>query len=224
MSLIPEWVPHGVMTADFGEFVSDPNRAQGTVWVTPSTPIMRWPGQAKTLVLDTHECPLIDGVLYPPGTTRGTMGETTPGVPLVATVQADATPPLVTYRVYIRVDGASTLTHLEEAAHVPDGGTVDLGELMSGQVVFPPGTVVITDVQDRELAVQASRDAFGYATSAGVSAVESGVARNQAVTAKEQAEDAYQNIRDLGTWTTPDGDILAVVRMIDGRPTIRTGE
>ena len=97
---VPEGVAYGTVHGEFMSFAADragtaagpdgvPDKIpmEGYVVLTPQVETVRWPSLVPpiTAVIQDVRCPLIEGKLYPPGTTPESAASVTPGVVLVAT-------------------------------------------------------------------------------------------------------------------------------------------
>jgi hypothetical protein len=99
---------------------------QGTITIMSTQPVVRYPGITKprTAVAGRHVCPIIDGDIYPPGTTRDNLPPT-PGVWVPATEQPHAEPNRAQYKAIVKLEGVEQQPVLP-TFDVPNGDTVDL--------------------------------------------------------------------------------------------------
>lgn len=211
MTDIPEGVPWGIVTANIVEIISDtadPDRVpdvtgiSGTVTLRPLVAYVRFPAADPPTYarVGTLTCPLIGGVLYPPGTTAELLPED-PGVPVIATDQPDGEPNLVQWEASFELDGIDAPPS-PVTFSVPGGGlAVDLSAVV-GEQVEPPQVIVVSS-EDRILAQAAAATAEEAAITATAAAgdstqswegaeaarVAAETARDEAVEAAEQASD-----------------------------------
>ena len=64
-------ISKGRIVANFRRFAGAGSTLEGmtgAAYITPSIPTMTWPGEGITAVQEQLRCPIIGGVLYPPGT------------------------------------------------------------------------------------------------------------------------------------------------------------
>ena len=238
---VPAGVDYGTVTGEFVSFVGDGTTStpdgtpdevplRGYVIFTPTVQTMRWPTLVppKTAVIATVRCPVIEGVLYAPGTSPDSLGDQ--GVALVASRQPTALPDLVQYTVSFEIEGAKTQPP-SFRIDVPSQATVDLTTVMPATP--EPGTVVVVSTVDRERA-EAARGAAEAAadtaeTAATVAVTAQGAAEGfagDAETARDQAVTAAAALQDTG-WRNVSAALHAdctgtlLVRRIGARVTAR---
>ena len=161
---MPAGVDYGTVTGEFVSFVGDGTTStpdgtpdevplHGYVIFTPTVQTMRWPTLVppKTAVIATVRCPVIEGVLYAPGTSPDSLGDQ--GVALVASRQPTALPDLVQYTVSFELEGAKTQPP-SFRIDVPSQATVDLTTVMPATP--EPGTVVVVSTETAERAEAAA--------------------------------------------------------------------
>ena len=164
---MPAGVDYGTVTGEFVSFVGDGTTStpdgtpdevplHGYVIFTPTVQTMRWPTLVppKTAVIATVRCPVIEGVLYAPGTSPDSLGDQ--GVALVASRQPTALPDLVQYTVSFELEGAKTQPP-SFRIDVPSQATVDLTPVMPATPT--PGTVVVVSTESAERAEAAAERA-----------------------------------------------------------------
>lgn len=191
--MIFDGVPTGFIQGNFGDFVETNDLVlSGKVYITPTVDKMYWPGKG-TSVFRKYVCPIIDGVMYAPGTKESDETKV-PGVEVVASIQPEAKPSFVQYRIEIRFHGVPTVSSITPV-EVEAGTDVNIGDLV--QVTYPDRTIVIVDSVDRQLAVDAADRAQGYA--------------NEAAGYLQDVINVGDDILNLGSWTGPDGIVRAVV-------------
>ena len=185
---VPAGVDYGTVTGEFVSFVGDGTTStpdgtpdevplRGYVIFTPTVQTMRWPTLVppKTAVIATVRCPVIEGVLYAPGTSPDSLGDQ--GVALVASRQPTALPDLVQYTVSFEIEGAKTQPP-SFRIDVPSQATVDLTTVMPATP--EPGTVVVVSTVDRERAEAARGAAEAAADTAETAATVAVTARGAA--------------------------------------------
>ncbi len=195
---MPVGVDYGTVTGEFVSFVGDgmtnppdgtPDEVplQGYVIFTPTVQTMRWPTLVppKTAVIATVRCPVIEGVLYAPGTSPDNLGDQ--GVALVASKQPTALPDLVQYIVSFELEGAKTQPP-SFRIEVPTNGSVDLSTVIpSGPA---SGAVTIVSTEDRERAEAAATAAAADAATASAKATAAASSATAAKASETEAEAA----------------------------------
>ena len=161
---VPEGVAYGTVHGEFMSFAADmagtaagpdgvPDKIpmEGYVVLTPQVETVRWPSLVPpiTAVIQDVRCPLIEGKLYPPGTTPESAASVTPGVVLVATEQPEALPSTVQYTLTFDLKGIKRQPN-PVTFEVPSGGVVDLTTVIPATPV--PGTVVVVSTESRDRA------------------------------------------------------------------------
>ena len=175
---VPEGVAYGTVHGEFMSFAADragtaagpdgvPDKIpmEGYVVLTPQVETVRWPSLVPpiTAVIQDVRCPLIEGKLYPPGTTPESAASVTPGVVLVATEQPEALPSTVQYTLTFDLKGIKRQPN-PVTFEVPSGGVVDLTTVIPATPV--PGTVVVVSAVERERAEAAAEQAEGFSDAA----------------------------------------------------------
>ena len=186
---IPEGAAWGTVVARFGAIASDsPDSGRapdvrplsGTVTLTPTVEWIQLAGIAEPgrYHLDTLVCPVIDGVLYPPGV------DDEAGVPVLASNQPAGIPATVQWEASFQLEGVDTQP-APVLFDVPDGGTVDLAMQVGAEPDVPTVVVVSTEgVAQAQAAAQAAQQARTQAQTARTQAV---AARDVAVTSSGEA-------------------------------------
>lgn len=120
---VPDVVLYGVVGGNFVRFLADgPDAGQipdqktlsGAVTLVPGVRIATWPTTDPTRmsVIENIECPIIAGVLYPPGTIPNEDGSApegaVPDVWLVASHQPAAMPSYIPWTATFRLNGVAT--------------------------------------------------------------------------------------------------------------------
>ena len=179
---VPEGVAYGTVHGEFMSFAADragtaagpdgvPDKIpmEGYVVITPKVETVRWPSLVPpiTAVIQDVRCPLIEGRLYPPGTTPESAASVTPGVVLVATEQPEALPSTVQYTLTFDLRGIKRQPPAV-TFNVPASGVVDLTTVMPATP--DPGTVVVVSTESRERAELAADTATSKASEAASSA------------------------------------------------------
>ena len=172
---VPEGVAYGTVHGEFMSFAADragtadgqdgvPDKIpmEGYVVITPKVETVRWPSLVPpiTAVIQDVRCPLIEGRLYPPGTTPESAASVTPGVVLVATEQPEALPSTVQYTLTFDLRGIKRQPPAV-TFNVPASGVVDLTTVLPAAT--DPGVVVVVSTVDRERAEAAADVAEGFA-------------------------------------------------------------
>ena len=208
---VPEGVAYGTVYGEFMSFAADraddaegqdgiPDKIPitGYVLFTPRVETVQWPelNPPITAVIQDVRCPVIEGVLYPPGTTPETASTVNAGVVLVATEQPGAVPPTVQYDVTFDLKGTKRQPQ-SRPINIPSGDYTDLASLRS--VTPEPGTVVIVSSEDRILAqearIAAEESSAGASVSlanAVISATEAAASASSASQSKNDAAEAAQ--------------------------------
>lgn len=197
MADIPEGIGWGTVTGRFGEIVSDgPDAGRvpdvvdlaGTVTLTPLVPWLQVPGEgAGRYRLAVLECPVISGVMYPPGTT--TPGAEA-GVPVVATPQPGSVPEVVQWQASFQLEGIDPQP-APVVFDVPAGGVVDLAGQLGDEQQVPYVTVV--SAEDAARAETAAVQAGSSAQAAAQSVTDAQTAAGAAATAAQTAASAATN-------------------------------
>ena len=187
MAAVPSEVNYGRIRANFVAFIADDNGnvleevpLEGNVILTPTVGVLRFPSTSppRTAVIQTLQCPVIGGILYPPGTPLGGPFPSQTGVAAVASDQPAGLPTTVQWTASFSLENTSAQPN-PVTFEVPSGGVVDLTTVMPATP--EPGIVVVVSTEDRERAEAAREDAETASNQAVT-------ARNEAVTAKNLAE------------------------------------
>ena len=194
MAAVPSEVNYGRIRANFVAFIADDNGnvleevpLEGNVILTPTVGVLRFPSTSppRTAVIQTLQCPVIGGILYPPGTPLGGPFPSQTGVAAVASDQPAGLPTTVQWTASFSLENTSAQPN-PVTFEVPSGGVVDLTTVMPATP--EPGIVVVVSAVDRERA-EAAADTAETARSETATARDDAVtARDQAVTAKNLAE------------------------------------
>lgn len=185
----------------------------GRVTLVPRVHVVRWPTTVppRVAVVERLECVVIDGDLYPPGTTPDDLPDE-PGVWVVATEQPEGEPDHVQWSANFKLDGATGRGISAQPPNftfeVPDQGTVDLSVVVPSSPV--PGTVVVVSSEDRiraEAAAASAQADADRATTAATTATEAATtattARDEAQTAAATAVEAAASVHGLRIFLVP---------------------
>ena len=193
MAAVPSEVNYGRIRANFVAFIADDNGnvleevpLEGNVILTPTVGVLRFPSTSppRTAVIQTLQCPVIGGILYPPGTPLGGPFPSQTGVAAVASDQPAGLPTTVQWTASFSLENTSAQPN-PVTFEVPSGGVVDLTTVMPATP--EPGIVVVVSTEDRERA----EDAASAASLSAASAAESEAATaSAATTATSAASDA----------------------------------
>lgn len=166
MADVPEGVGYGRVrgffvsyradSSDPGE-IPDQETVDGMVIFTPDVKYMRWPNldSPRTAILHREVCPVINGELYPPGTTPEALPDE-PGVVLVSTEQPNAEPNRVNWRATFQFPSADASIP-PAVVPVVDGGVTHLSEVVPSSP--DPGVIKVVSSEDRIAAEQARDEA-----------------------------------------------------------------
>ena len=194
MAAVPSEVNYGRIRANFVAFIADDNGnvleevpLEGNVILTPTVGVLRFPSTSppRTAVIQTLQCPVIGGILYPPGTPLGGPFPSQTGVAAVASDQPAGLPTTVQWTASFSLENTSAQPN-PVTFEVPSGGVVDLTTVMPATP--EPGIVVVVSIEDRERAEAAAAAAAGSAGSAFDDAVIAQGARLGAEAARDAAE------------------------------------
>ena len=172
MAAVPSEVNYGRIRANFVAFIADDNGnvleevpLEGNVILTPTVGVLRFPSTSppRTAVIQTLQCPVIGGILYPPGTPLGGPFPSQTGVAAVASDQPAGLPTTVQWTASFSLENTSAQPN-PVTFEVPSGGVVDLTTVMPATP--EPGIVVVVSTEDRERAEAAAAAAAGSAGSA----------------------------------------------------------
>ena len=196
MAAVPSEVNYGRIRANFVAFIADDNGnvleelpLEGNVILTPTVGVLRFPSTSppRTAVIQTLQCPVIGGILYPPGTPLGGPFPSQTGVAAVASDQPAGLPTTVQWTASFSLENTSAQPN-PVTFEVPSGGVVDLTTVMPATPT--PGTVVVVSTVDRERAEDAAAAAAGSAGSAFDDAAIAQGARLGAEAARDEAVEA----------------------------------
>ena len=194
MAAVPSEVNYGRIRANFVAFIADDNGnvleevpLEGNVILTPTVGVLRFPSTSppRTAVIQTLQCPVIGGILYPPGTPLGGPFPSQTGVAAVASDQPAGLPTTVQWTASFSLENTSAQPN-PVTFEVPSGGVVDLTTVMPATP--EPGIVVVVSTVDRERAEAAAALAEAAADTAETASNQAVTARDEAVTAKNLAE------------------------------------
>ena len=193
MAAVPSEVNYGRIRANFVAFIADDNGnvleevpLEGNVILTPTVGVLRFPSTSppRTAVIQTLQCPVIGGILYPPGTPLGGPFPSQTGVAAVASDQPAGLPTTVQWTASFSLENTSAQPN-PVTFEVPSGGVVDLTTVMPATP--EPGIVVVVSTEDRERAEAAASAAGSSAATATASATTAG---NHAANAANSAASA----------------------------------
>ena len=172
MAAVPSEVNYGRIRANFVAFIADDNGnvleevpLEGNVILTPTVGVLRFPSTSppRTAVIQTLQCPVIGGILYPPGTPLGGPFPSQTGVAAVASDQPAGLPTTVQWTASFSLENTSAQPN-PVTFEVPSGGVVDLTTVMPATP--EPGIVVVVSTESRDRAEAAAAAAAGSAGSA----------------------------------------------------------
>ena len=172
MAAVPSEVNYGRIRANFVAFIADDNGnvleevpLEGNVILTPTVGVLRFPSTSppRTAVIQTLQCPVIGGILYPPGTPLGGPFPSQTGVAAVASDQPAGLPTTVQWTASFSLENTSAQPN-PVTFEVPSGGVVDLTTVMPATP--EPGIVVVVSTESRDRAEDAAAAAASSAGSA----------------------------------------------------------
>ena len=119
MADVPSGVNYGRVFGHFVKFLADspdvgdvPDEVplEGSITLTPLTTIIRFPTTVppRLAVAQSLICPVIQGDIYPPGTTADDIGTVAPGVYVIASSQPLGEPSTVQWRATYTFNGISS--------------------------------------------------------------------------------------------------------------------
>ena len=156
MAAVPSEVNYGRIRANFVAFIADDNGnvleevpLEGNVILTPTVGVLRFPSTSppRTAVIQTLQCPVIGGILYPPGTPLGGPLPSQTGVAAVASDQPAGLPTTVQWTASFSLKNTSAQPN-PVTFEVPSGGVVDLTTVMPATP--EPGIVVVVSTESRD--------------------------------------------------------------------------
>ena len=211
MAAVPSEVNYGRIRANFVAFIADDNGnvleevpLEGNVILTPTVGVLRFPSTSppRTAVIQTLQCPVIGGILYPPGTPLGGPFPSQTGVAAVASDQPAGLPTTVQWTASFSLENTSAQPN-PVTFEVPSGGVVDLTTVMPATP--EPGIVVVVSTESRDraeaaaaTATQKASAAASSATAAATSATNAATSASAAQTARAGAETAAASISWAG--------------------------
>ena len=205
MAAVPSEVNYGRIRANFVAFIADDNGnvleevpLEGNVILTPTVGVLRFPSTSppRTAVIQTLQCPVIGGILYPPGTPLGGPFPSQTGVAAVASDQPAGLPTTVQWTASFSLENTSAQPN-PVTFEVPSGGVVDLTTVMPATP--EPGIVVVVSTESRERAEAAAAAAANSAGSAFDDAAIAQGARLSAEAARDAAaQTAAAALQDTG--------------------------
>ncbi|GAB2702089.1 hypothetical protein BKA24_001726 [Microbacterium marinum] len=168
MSNPPGTLRYGRVYGRFVSFIADgPDEGDepdevplnGAVTLTPSITDLRWPSAdpPRMAVIKQAICPIINGDIYPPGTTKEQAGTIPQGVWIVATDQPDGEPDKVQWTASFQLQDVAVqpATTLFDVPHL---GAANLALLVPAQP--HPGVIKVVSSEDR-MAAEAAVVAAG---------------------------------------------------------------
>ena len=192
MAAVPSEVNYGRIRANFVAFIADDNGnvleevpLEGNVILTPTVGVLRFPSTSppRTAVIQTLQCPVIGGILYPPGTPLGGPFPSQTGVAAVASDQPAGLPTTVQWTASFSLENTSAQPN-PVTFEVPSGGVVDLTTVMPATP--EPGIVVVVSTESRDRA-ETARDQAVTAQSAAEAAATAAKADADTASAKAAA-------------------------------------
>ena len=219
MAAVPSEVNYGRIRANFVAFIADDNGnvleevpLEGNVILTPTVGVLRFPSTSppRTAVIQTLQCPVIGGILYPPGTPLGGPFPSQTGVAAVASDQPAGLPTTVQWTASFSLENTSAQPN-PVTFEVPSGGVVDLTTVMPATP--EPGIVVVVSTESRDraeaAAVLAELAADTAETAATVAVTAQGAAEGFATSAADQIaalQDAYERatMQEVASIAVPD--------------------
>ena len=199
MAAVPSEVNYGRIRANFVAFIADDNGnvleevpLEGNVILTPTVGVLRFPSTSppRTAVIQTLQCPVIGGILYPPGTPLGGPFPSQTGVAAVASDQPAGLPTTVQWTASFSLENTSAQPN-PVTFEVPSGGVVDLTTVMPATP--EPGIVVVVSTESRDRAEAAAATATQKATAAASSATAAATSATNAATSASAAASSASN-------------------------------
>ena len=232
MAAVPSEVNYGRIRANFVAFIADDNGnvleevpLEGNVILTPTVGVLRFPSTSppRTAVIQTLQCPVIGGILYPPGTPLGGPFPSQTGVAAVASDQPAGLPTTVQWTASFSLENTSAQPN-PVTFEVPSGGVVDLTTVMPATP--EPGIVVVVSTESRDRAEGAAATATQRASAAASSATAAATSASEAASSATAAQTAAAALQDTG-WRNVSAALHAdctgtlLVRRIGARVTAR---
>ena len=230
MAAVPSEVNYGRIRANFVAFIADDNGnvleevpLEGNVILTPTVGVLRFPSTSppRTAVIQTLQCPVIGGILYPPGTPLGGPFPSQTGVAAVASDQPAGLPTTVQWTASFSLENTSAQPN-PVTFEVPSGGVVDLTTVMPATP--EPGIVVVVSTESRDRAEGAAATATQRASAAASSATAAATSASEAAssaTAAQAAAAQDTGWRDVSAALHKDCTGTLLVRRIGARVTAR---
>ena len=199
MAAVPSEVNYGRIRANFVAFIADDNGnvleevpLEGNVILTPTVGVLRFPSTSppRTAVIQTLQCPVIGGILYPPGTPLGGPFPSQTGVAAVASDQPAGLPTTVQWTASFSLENTSAQPN-PVTFEVPSGGVVDLTTVMPATP--EPGIVVVVSTESRDRAEAAAATATQKASAAASSATAAATSATNAATSASAAASSASN-------------------------------
>ena len=200
---VPESVRHGTVkmhiisgSADSkadDDLRPDAAPVNGTIILKPTVSSLKITSATPptTMLLDTLRCPIIEGVLYPPGTELDETETTLEGVTLVSSDQPATQPTSLQWQATFDLSSTTQLSPI--TFNVPVDGVIDLTTVIPA--VASPGTVnvITTETADRaelaaDTATSKASEAASSATAATSKASEAASSATAAATSAANAE------------------------------------
>ena len=226
MAAVPSEVNYGRIRANFVAFIADDNGnvleevpLEGNVILTPTVGVLRFPSTSppRTAVIQTLQCPVIGGILYPPGTPLGGPFPSQTGVAAVASDQPAGLPTTVQWTASFSLENTSAQPN-PVTFEVPSGGVVDLTTVMPATP--EPGIVVVVSTESRDRAEAAAAaaassatdadrsrsEAASSATAAATSATNAATSASAAASSATAAQTAAAALQDTG-WRNMSADL-----------------
>ena len=204
MAAVPSEVNYGRIRANFVAFIADDNGnvleevpLEGNVILTPTVGVLRFPSTSppRTAVIQTLQCPVIGGILYPPGTPLGGPFPSQTGVAAVASDQPAGLPTTVQWTASFSLENTSAQPN-PVTFEVPSGGVVDLTTVMPATP--EPGIVVVVSTESRDRAEGAAATATQRASAAASSATAAATSASAAASSASNAASSAASISWAG--------------------------
>ena len=197
---VPESVQHGTVkmhiisgSADSkadDDLRPDATPVNGTIILKPTVSSLKVTSATPptTMLLDTLRCPIIEGVLYPPGTELDETETTLEGVILVSSDQPATQPTSLQWKATFDLSSTTKLSPI--TFNVPVNGVIDLTTVIPA--VASPGTVnvITTETADRAETAADAAEADAATASAKATAAASSATAAKTSETKAAAEAA----------------------------------
>lgn len=217
MAAVPSEVNYGRIRANFVAFIADDNGnvleevpLEGNVILTPTVGVLRFPSTSppRTAVIQTLQCPVIGGILYPPGTPLGGPFPSQTGVAAVASDQPAGLPTTVQWTASFSLENTSAQPN-PVTFEVPSGGVVDLTTVMPATP--EPGIVVVVSTESRDRAEAAAATATQKASAAASSATAAATSATNAATSASAAASSATAAQAAAVQDTGWRDIASLI-------------